>query len=939
MGWGARARGCGRACLTMAAWIAAIGACGWTPAAAAQTAVTTGTISGQIKDTTGSILPGVTVTATRLETNRASATTSGADGRYRFLSLDVGVYRVTAALQGFKTTEASITLNVGATIDVSLVMQPSVSETVSVTGEALAVEVARTQAAETVRPEEIQSLPLNGRNYLDLALLTPGVSRTNTGAVQRFAETSAVPGTGISVASQRNINNTFLVDGLSANDDAAELAVTFYSQEVIREFQVISGGGMAEFGRAAGGIINVVTKSGTNDWHGDGYGFFRGRALNAANALTHRVDPFNQQQTGGSIAGPIRRDRAFMFVNVEHTHAAQTGLVTIAPAAVTAIDDTLAARGYSGAAVATGSFETGYDATNVFARMDAALDASSRLTARASTYDVTSPNSRNAGGLSTVSRGTGLHDADVTGAVNLLTTMSSDAINELRAQYTRSRLDAPVNDPLGPAVSIAGVATFGTSTSSPTARDLDVFEISDTLTRQRGAHLFKVGADALLNRLDVEFPGATVGSYAFSSLASFQSGAYTTYQQAFGDVSQFQSNPNLAVFAQDEWHAGRDVTVNAGLRYDVQWLPSPIQADLNNVSPRLGVAWAPGDRRTIVRASGGLYFNPIPLRATSNALQRDGSKYQVAVYSFGQAGAPAFPATLPAIPSGLLLSVTTIDPHIQDGVSRQAAVQVERQLGHATSVTVGYERLGGHQIIMQRNVNAPTLSASAAADLHVANLGRPNPDVANIARYESIGDSRYDGVTVSLQTRRRSFDARASYTYSRAYDDAGNFFFSQPQDNSDVRADWGPSDNDQRHRLTLSGGVQSPALTGSFAHRLAARWRLSGILSATSALPFNVQTGTDRNNDTNNNDRPLGVGRNSARGFDFASLDLRLTRTIAIGRSTLDVMFEGFNVLNRANDLVPNNVFGTGATPLATFGQPTAVNDPRELQFGVRINF
>ena len=237
------------------------------------------------------------------------------------------------------------------------------------------------------------------------------------------------------------------MDGLSANDDAAELAVTFYSQEVIREFQVVSGGGMAEFGRAAGGIINVVTRSGTNEWHGGAYGFFRGRSLDAANALTGRVDPFNQQQTGGSIAGPIRRDRAFTFINVEHSHAAQTGLVTIAPAAVTAIDGTLAAGGYPGAPIATGSFETGYDATNVFARADASVGASSRLTARVSTYDVTSPNSRNAGGLNAATRGTGLDDVDATGAMNLLTTFSSNAINELRAQDTRSRLDAPVNDP------------------------------------------------------------------------------------------------------------------------------------------------------------------------------------------------------------------------------------------------------------------------------------------------------------------------------------------------------------------------------------------------------------------------------------------------------------------------------------------------------------
>jgi hypothetical protein len=204
--------------------------------------------------------------------------------------------------------------------------------------------VQRTQSAETVRPEEIQSLPQNGRNYLDLALLTTGVSRTNTGSVQRFAETSAVPGTGLSVSSQRNIGNTFLVDGLSANDDAAQLAGTFYSEEVIREFQVVSGGGMAEFGRALGGVVNVVTQSGTNQWHGSGYGYFRSSHFDAANALTGRKEPLSQQQFGGSLGGPVRKGATFIFANVEHTNDDQTGLVTISSAAVSAINATLAAR-------------------------------------------------------------------------------------------------------------------------------------------------------------------------------------------------------------------------------------------------------------------------------------------------------------------------------------------------------------------------------------------------------------------------------------------------------------------------------------------------------------------------------------------------------------------------------------------------------------------
>jgi hypothetical protein len=920
-------------------WICVVGA-GWP--AMAQTSVTTGAIRGEVTDSAGGPISGATVTALRIETSQTWTMSTGADGTFRWLALPVGEYRITAEKAQFTPEVAAATLGVGDALDIAIVLQVAgVSEQVDVSGEAPAVDITRTQAAAFVRPTEIQSLPLNGRNYLDLALLTPGASRTNTGSVQRFAETSAVPGTGISIASQRNLNNTFLVDGVSANDDAAGLAGTFFSQEVIREFQVISNGGMAEFGRASGGIVNVLTQSGTNQWLGRGYGYFRDQALDARNGLTGDRDPYSQQQFGATLGGPLRRNRLFMFGNIERTRNRQTALVTIAPEVAASIDGLLTREGYAGPGVATGTLPTGYDTTNVFLRTDASL-GSSRLTLRYSSYDIDSPNSRNVGGLSAPSRGAALDDTDRTVAMNLVSALSERTVNEVRAQFTTSRLAAPVNDPIGPAVSIAGVANFGTSTSSPTRRDLTVAEVSDTLSHQRGRHLLKFGADALLNRVTIDFPGALAGAYAFASLPDFDAGRYSTYQQAFGATSQFQSNPNLALFAQDEWQVRRSLTVNAGVRYDLQWLPSPIVTDDNNVSPRAGIAFAPGDRRTVIRASGGLYFDRIPLRATSNALQRDGTRYRVAVFSFGEAGAPAFPATLPAFPGGQLISITTIDPHIQDAVSRQAGVQVERQIGAATTVTAGYEHLAGRGLIMQINVNAPTLAPDVAAAAGIPNLGRPDPLFGNIGRYESIGRSLYNGLSLSMHTQvRRWLDARISYTYSRAYDDAGNFFFSQPQDSANPHADWGPADNDQRHRLSVSGSITAPHASGSVVQMLRSDWRASAVFSYASALPFNVLAGADLNHDTNSaTDRPAGVGRNSARGFDTATLDVRLSRQIrTTAHGNLELLIEAFNVLNRNNYLIPNGTYGTGASPRPTFGQPTAIGDPRQAQIGVRVTF
>ena len=188
-----------------------------------------------------------------------------------------------------------------------------VSAQVNIGSDVPIVETVRTQITETIRPNEINELPLNGRNYLDLALLIPGVSPTNTGSNQRFAETSAVPGQGISIAGQRNLYNSFIVDGVSANDDAADLTGTYYSEEVIDQFQVVTSGGIAEFGRASGGVVNILTRSGTNDWRGSLYGFFRNQRFDARNPLAPTKDLLTQAQYGATVGGPLRRERTFFF--------------------------------------------------------------------------------------------------------------------------------------------------------------------------------------------------------------------------------------------------------------------------------------------------------------------------------------------------------------------------------------------------------------------------------------------------------------------------------------------------------------------------------------------------------------------------------------------------------------------------------------------------
>ena len=895
----------------------------------AQQTVTSATLGGRVEDSAGAAVPGALVSVNNLDTNQTRTATSDADGRYRFAYLPAGPYELTAEHAGFDPLRQRLTLTLGQALDVPLRLAVAgVTGSVNITADVPLIEAARTQVAETILPREIDALPLNGRNYLDLALLAPAVSRTNTGSNQRFAETSAVPGTGLSVAGQRNLNNGFVVDGLSANDDAADLAATFYSQEVIREFQVVTSGGVAEFGRASSGVVNIITQTGTNQWRGRLYTFLRNQRLDARNPLAATKDPLTQTQYGLTLGGPIRRDRTFLFTNFEQTRRNDSNVITIQPAAAASINNRLRQVGYSGPPVETGLVPGGLDSTNLFARVDHAWDAANLFSARYSLYDVRALNSRTVGGLNSVSRGTSLANRDQTFAANNVTTLSPRALNEARFQFTRSRLSAPVNDAVGPAVNISGVASFGTATFSPLARAIDLYELVDNFSWQRGAHSFKAGADFLYNRVDINFPGAVQGVYTFTSLNNFLSGNYSSFQQAFGAPSQAQSNPNIGLFVQDEWRPRPSLTLNAGLRYDAQFLPDPVETDANNFAPRVGFAYSPGDRKTVVRASFGLYFDRIPLRATSNALQRDGTKYVVVQLSPTQAGAVVFPHVLAAQPASLQTkpNVTRIDPEIENGYSQQLNLQVERELPWDSSVSAGYIHLTGLHLILSRNVNVPRFPASAG----VPNLGRPDPTVGNVSRFESSGRSRYDALVLAFNRRATKWTSlRVSYTLSKSIDDAGNFFFSSPQNNFDLNDERGPSDNDQRHRFTLSGTIDAPA-----------SFELSYIFSYASAPPFNVLTGNDRNFDTNFNDRPAGVGRNTGRGFSSASLDLRLARKFRLTeRLGLEAIAEGFNVLNRANLQLPNNVYGTGSAPLPTFGRPTAAGDPRQIQLGLRLSF
>lgn len=965
--------------------------------------VATASINGTVIDQTGAVVPDVQIRVRNLNTGLERAVTTNQAGFYSLTLLPVGVYELTAERSGFATLKrGDLKLSIGQvlTLDLTLTVAGA-QEVVTVTAEPPVVEVTRPSVSSTVNDLAVANLPVNGRNFLDFILLTPGVNRDH-----RQGD--------LSFGGLRGTNNSLQIDGADNNNTffgqalgrtGSGRAPYQFSQDAVAEFQVNTNSYSAEFGRAGGAVINVVTKSGTNQFHGTAFWYYRDRSLNAndffSNANQRPKPPFHINQFGGTLGGPIVKDKAFFFFNYDGQRQSLPNVVILG-----------LPRGFQPNPTEqqvlntlqplAQSYVRTFDQDVVIFKGDWQLSAGNRLSGRYNRQKFTGGNLENPGQTSALEHtGNSLVTTD-TVTLSLASAITNRLVNDLRFQFARDKEPGTANSDKPEAeIRQAGqvVLTIGRNFFSPRETTIKRYQVVDTISYLVGNHSLKFGFDVNIDRIKNFFPGQFGGQYFFTSLAQFATGRPDRYVQAFAGPNTtgpltFPHIREFAYFVQDSWQVTPRLTLNFGLRYDLQDIADPpvanpdpglaalglrtdnLNLDTNNFGPRFGFAWNPlASKRLVIRGGYGLFYARTPSIMAAQAHSQNA--INVRVLEFRGALVPTYPQRFDTPPAGGTASPPSIFVFAPDYVNpyvQQGSLGLEYELAPNMAVSVSYLGVKGTHLQRTRNINLrPPVLTTIVVGSETRTVRRfPGPLLSNFNRislFESTANSIYHGLALQANKRfSHNFQLLLSYTFSKAIDDTPDatsvVAFStgddakQVQDPFNLRDDRGISYTDITHRFVTSGIWElayARNLGNGVARAILDGWSLSGILTAQSAPAYSALVGVDINNDTNRvTDRVPGIGRNTFRGFNFVSLDPRVTRDIRLGeRAKLQLIFEAFNVLNRANfrtislsgsapSLNATQFSGPAAgplTPRADFGTPRETFDPRIIQLAAKFLF
>ena len=963
----------------------------------------TSTLSGIITDPNGALIPGAQVTATQKATGIQRETTTNDEGLYVLTNLPPGEYDVKVAVTGFATkiSQSAVVLQVGQTVtlDTNLEISLKESTTVDLVGEIPLIDTLASKVDSVVSAREIASLPLNGRNFLELALLVPGNS-----PAPNFdpTKTNTVL---ISSAGQLGRGGNVTVDGMDNNDDVVGGPLQNISQEAVQEFQIATNRFSAELGRSGSSVINIVTKAGTNEHHGSASAFFRDRRFQGLPATfdrgTGQKPPFDRQQYAFAMGGPIKRDKAWYFGALEYRNQDGAVLVgsrdtvrrtitrTFAPAPLN--DFLLTLRGDLS--------PTSNDHINF------------RYSAEREDDVAASTLIRSIGSASQRQAGRNNYHSFLTNWTRIL---SPFMVNSLTFSFSNflNRTE-PVT--VGPQLTFPSLQD-GASFRVPQATKQRRLQLSDALSRASGNHNLTFGGE--VQKVDADFnlgvfqQGRIELEEDFPAFDRNNDGRVddndllisVTLRSAVPDralVIPDADNNYFAFFAQDDWRVSPKLTLNLGIRYELDtdvknisrtgelnpliqpFLRGTRSRDTNNFGPRFGFNYSPDNGRTSIHGGYGIYYDRVTLELQSLERGLDGRALPIAVRAGNvffidpmTGGFPPFAPTLSNPFTGFILpgagasGINIIDNDLQNPMVQQSNIGLQRELFRDFVVRADYLHNFGTHFITGRTIGV------------VNNPVVGGPD--RVVNLESSVKTKYDGLLLSFEKRYSNrYQFRASYTLSRSFNYANDDqipFSNGPVDSNNLRLEYGPTPNDQRHRFVFSGVFDLPK-----------GFRFSPIWTVASGVPMDIllpggsmripslqrnaggrlfHTGAELNayirelNSVPSPSAPLPFVRDDARFNDsFNSLDLRLSRKFSFSENvTLEPIVEVFNLFNVTNVLGVSNVNYSGFSNVLTrdsnnpadpgflrsssFGQPVTTaggvfgsGGPRAFQFAARFTF
>ncbi len=1023
----------------------------------AQSNSASGELKGTVSDPSGAVVPGATITATNLETGLAPTSLSDERGQYRILLLPPGMYGVRVERNGFVAEQRNgVQVTVGQTASADFRLQVGASvQTILVTGETPVVETERSQQSNTISEAYIRNLPIDRRDYLSFSLLAPGVSDSNRVVDNTDFRAKQTPQSGLSFYGSNGRGNSITIDGAETNDSTGGVRSTL-GQEAIQEFQINRSNYSAELGGASGGVINIISKSGTNSLHGKLFAYFRDQHLDAAdpfameleedNSLRRIKPPATRQQYGATLGMPLKKDRTFLFASFEGLNRSESSVVSVLtdfnifqptpqqaaiiaklaanpdltpisclptvslpPAScAVALKATLTAKPKTMELFKSNSgvFPFTTDSRAFSLRFDHRVGEKHQTFLR---YNYTSSDdqNRNTHALVGFSRSDNLDVLDSNVVAGWTWILNSNLVNESRFQWNYRHYYVRSNESNGPEFNITGYGYFNRDIFLPGLLIGRRYEVSDSLSYLHGKHRMKFGFNFLDRTAHSEsytfmggrfgfgdLPGGPfippLGSASIAAVQAFDLGLVQSYQQGFGDPIFRGTMPYYAFYVQDSWTPRSNLTLNFGLRYELDVRSSPVPTDKNNFAPRIGFAWDPwNNKRTVIRGGFGIYYAQIyaqidnivntlveingyrqiaqvlsPLNP-ANASARNGpiNIFQT-LLAQGVIGVPTSPRTIQVSDLsqfGIFISHTgprppltvlfQIDPNYRNPYCEQGTLGIEHEITNGLSASASYIFARTAKIPRARDVNLIPKPGGGGFVFK-------DPTLYQYNNYESSANAFYHGMIFEISRRfSRNLSLAGNYTLSKAIDEVTDSNSDyQANDQTYLRAERALSAFDQRHKVVFYASLQSPYHMDSAdspAKHLLADFALTPVFRYSSPRPFNLLTGVDTNGDRHSTtDRPLFSGRNTGIGPDFWTVDLRLSRVMRLGgeRRILEVTAEAFNLFNHLNYASVNNTVGPnfsgpfhiqanpGLGPSAPLGYISAA-EARRFQLGLRFSF